>query len=35
MGVIDRFFAPSPFVKLHEHSKKVHECVKLLRPLAK
>ncbi len=33
MGVLDRFFAPSPFVKLHEHSKKVHECVKLLHPL--
>jgi len=33
MGIIGRFFAPSPFVKLHEHSKKVHECVKLLRPL--
>ncbi len=34
MGVLDRFFAPSPFVKLHEHSKKVHECVELLHPLA-
>lgn len=34
MGILDRFFAPSPFVKLHEHSKKVHECVKLLSPLA-
>jgi len=34
MGVLERFFAPSPFVQLHEHSKKVHECVKLLRPLA-
>lgn len=33
MGVLDRFFAPSPFVKLHEHAKKVHECVELLRPL--
>jgi len=34
MSVLGRFFAPSPFVQLHEHSKKVHECVKLLRPLA-
>jgi predicted phosphate transport protein (TIGR00153 family) len=34
MGVLSKFFAPSPFVQLHEHSKKVHECVELLRPLA-
>jgi len=34
MGILGRFFAQSPFVELHEHSKKVHECVKLLRPLA-
>ena len=34
MGVLSRFFAPSPFVKLHEHARKVHECVELLRPLA-
>jgi len=34
MGILSRFFAPSPFVQLHEHSKKVHECVELLRPLA-
>lgn len=34
MGILRRFFAPSPFVQLHEHSKKVHECVELLRPLA-
>ncbi len=33
MKVLDKFFAPSPFVHLHEHSKKVHECVELLRPL--
>ncbi len=33
MGVLDRFFAPSPFVQLHEHAKKVHECVELIRPL--
>ena len=34
MGIIERFFAPSPFVQLHEHAKKVHECVELIRPLA-
>jgi len=34
MGILSKFFAPSPFVPLHEHSKKVHECVELLRPLA-
>ena len=34
MGVLDRLFAPSPFAALHEHSKKVHECVKLLRSLS-
>ena len=34
MGVLERFFAPSPFIKLHEHAKKVHECVELIRPLA-
>jgi len=33
MSVLKRFFAPSPFIQLHEHSKKVHECVELLRPL--
>ena len=33
MKVLDKFFAPSPFIKLHEHSKKVHQCVELLRPL--
>jgi len=33
MSVLERFFAPSPFIQLHEHSKKVHECVELLRPL--
>ena len=35
MGVLDRFFAPSPFIQLHEHAKKVHECVELIRPLVK
>ena len=34
MGVFNRFFAPSPFIQLHEHAKKVHECVELIRPLA-
>jgi uncharacterized protein len=33
MGVLGKFFGPSPFVKLQDHSKKVHECVELLRPL--
>lgn len=34
MGIISRFFSPSPFIELHEHTKKVHECVELMRPLA-
>jgi predicted phosphate transport protein (TIGR00153 family) len=34
MALLGKFFAPSPFVQLHEHAKKVHECVELLRPLA-
>lgn len=34
MGVLNQFFAPSPFAQLQEHSKKVHECVKLLGPLS-
>lgn len=34
MGVLGNLFAPSPFAALNEHSKKVHECVKLLKPLA-
>ncbi len=33
MGVLNKFFAPSPFAQLQEHSNKVHECVKLLQPL--
>lgn len=33
MRVLNKFFAPSPFIQLHEHSKKVHDCVELLRPL--
>jgi len=35
MGIFDKFFGQSPFPQLHEHTKKVHECVELLRPLAK
>ncbi|MHC4476081.1 MAG: TIGR00153 family protein [Planctomycetota bacterium] len=34
MGIISRFFSPSPFIELHEHTKKVHECVELMRPLS-
>ncbi|MBN1796332.1 MAG: TIGR00153 family protein [Sedimentisphaerales bacterium] len=33
MGVLKDFFAPSPFIQLDKHTKKVHECVKLLQPL--
>jgi len=33
MAVLDKFFAPSPFIGLQEHAKKVHECVELLHPL--
>ncbi|MBN2270075.1 MAG: TIGR00153 family protein [Sedimentisphaerales bacterium] len=33
MGVLGRLFSQSPFVMLGEHSKKVHECVELIRPL--
>lgn len=31
--VIERLFGQSPFKLLHEHTKKVHDCVKLMRPL--
>jgi len=34
MGILDKFFGPSPFQDLQEHSKKVHQCVQLIRPLA-
>ena len=34
MSILTKFFAPSPFIQLHEHTKKVHECVELLHPLA-
>jgi len=33
MGFLGKVFRTSPFSQLHEHSKKVHECVELLRPL--
>ena len=33
MGLLGKFFGPSPFGQLHEHTKKVHECVELLKPL--
>jgi len=33
MGVLEKFFAPSPFIRLQEHANKVHQCVELLRPL--
>jgi hypothetical protein len=34
MQVLEKFFAPSPFIQLQEHARKVHDCVELLRPLA-
>jgi len=34
MKVFDKFFGPSPFEQLQQHTDKVHECVKLLKPLA-
>jgi len=33
MGFLTKILAPSSFKQLLEHSKKVHECVTLLRPL--
>ncbi len=33
MGLIEQLFGASPFHPLVEHAKKVHECVKLIRPL--
>jgi len=35
MRIIGKFFGASPFKFVAEHTKKVHECVKLLRPLTK
>lgn len=34
MGIVQRFLGGSPFPILLEHTKKVHECVQLLRPMA-
>jgi len=34
MALVQRFFGTSPFPQLAQHTEKVHECVKLLRPLA-
>jgi predicted phosphate transport protein (TIGR00153 family) len=33
MSIVKKFFGTSPFGALAEHTKKVHECVKLLKPL--
>jgi len=33
MGILGRLFGGTPFKMLLEHTKKVHECVALLRPL--
>lgn len=33
MSIIQKFFGGSPFPMLLEHTRKVHECVELLRPL--
>jgi len=33
MTIIGRFFGSSPFKFVAEHTKKVHDCVKLLQPL--
>lgn len=33
MGFLKNFLGHSPFPQLHEHTKKVHECVELIRPL--
>jgi len=34
MSVLRKFFGNAPFAMLLDHTKKVHECVRLLRPLA-
>ncbi len=34
MGLLSNMFSQSPFARLAEHTRKVHECVRLLRPLA-
>ena len=33
MSVIQKFLGKSPFSQIVEHTKKVHECVEMLRPL--
>ena len=33
MGIIDKLFPASPFKALTAHTQKVHDCVKLVRPL--
>ena len=35
MSIVQRFLGGSPFPMLLEHTKKVHECVELLRPITK
>ena len=35
MKLISKFFGSAPFPELCEHTRKVHECVELLRPLAR
>lgn len=34
MGILERFLGKSPFNLLVEHARKVHECVKLVKPLS-
>ena len=34
MSLLEKLFVKTPFAALVEHTKKVHECVKLIRPLA-
>jgi len=34
MQGLEKFFGGSPFVKIEEHARKVHECVELIKPLS-
>ena len=34
MKAFEKLFGRSPFGMIHEHAKKVHECVGLIKPLA-
>ncbi|MFC1596297.1 DUF47 family protein [Candidatus Margulisiibacteriota bacterium] len=34
MALMEKFFGQSPFKLLIEHTRKVHECVELMRPIA-